>query len=84
MKEEDKIINDYLNPILGDLMKKSLNSIIEMKEQNMLTKDNKQELDFISKFLEDQKTQVSRQVSAGVSNQASNDKLEDEEINWDN
>ena len=53
MKEEDKIINDYLNPILGDLMKKSLNSIVEMKEQNMLTKDNKQELDFISKFLED-------------------------------
>ena len=53
MKEEDKIINDYLNPILGDLMKESLNSIVEMKEQNMLTKDNKQELDFISKFLED-------------------------------
>ena len=38
----------------------------------------------ISKFLEDQKAQVSRQVSAGASNQASNDKLDDEEINWDN
>lgn len=53
MKEEDKIINDYLNPILGDLMKQSLNSIIEMKEQNMLTKDSKQEIDFISKFLDE-------------------------------
>ena len=38
----------------------------------------------ISKFLEEQKAQVSRQVSAGASNQASNDKLDDEEINWDN
>ena len=38
----------------------------------------------ISKFLEDQKAQVSRQVSAGGSNQASNDTLDDEEINWDN
>jgi hypothetical protein len=38
----------------------------------------------ISKFLEDQKAQVSRQVSAGDSNQASNDTLDDEEINWDN
>ena len=38
----------------------------------------------ISKFLEDQKAQVSRQVSAGASNQTSNDTLVDEEINWDN
>lgn len=38
----------------------------------------------ISKFLEDQKAQVSRQVSAGGSNQSSNDTLDDEEINWDN
>ena len=53
MKEENKVINDYLNPILGDIMKQSLNSIVEMKEQNMLTKDDKQELDFISKFLEE-------------------------------
>ena len=34
----------------------------------------------ISKFLEDQKAQV----SAGSSNQASDDTLDDEEINWDN
>ena len=39
---------------------------------------------FISKFLEEQKAQVSKQGSAGASNQASNDKLDDEEINWDN
>ena len=38
----------------------------------------------ISKFLEDQKAQVSRQGSAGSSNQTSNDTLADEEINWDN
>lgn len=38
----------------------------------------------ISKFLEDQKAQVSRQVSAGGSNQTSKDTLDDEEINWDN
>ena len=38
----------------------------------------------ISKFLEDQKTQVSKQSSAEASNQASNDTLDDEEINWDN
>jgi hypothetical protein len=38
----------------------------------------------ISKFLEDQKAQVSRQGSAGGSNQSSNDTLDDEEINWDN
>jgi hypothetical protein len=39
----------------------------------------------ISKFLEDQKVQVSsRQGSAGGSNQTSNDTLDDEEISWDN
>ena len=38
----------------------------------------------ISKFLEDQKAQVSRQGSAEASNQTSNDTLADEEINWDN
>ena len=38
----------------------------------------------ISKFLEEQKAQVSRQGSAGSSNQTSNDTLADEEINWDN
>lgn len=38
----------------------------------------------ISKFLEEQKAQVSRQGSVTSFNQASNDRLEDEEINWDN
>ena len=38
----------------------------------------------ISKFLEEQKAQVSRQGSAGASNQTSNDTLDDEEISWDN
>ena len=38
----------------------------------------------ISKFLEEQKAQVSRRGSTGSSNQTSNDTLADEEINWDN
>ena len=38
----------------------------------------------ISKFLEEQKAQVSRQGSRQGSTEASNDTLADEEINWDN
>ena len=51
--KEDKIINDYLNPILGDLMNQSLKSILEMKDKNILTKDNKEEILFISQFIDD-------------------------------
>ena len=51
--KENKIINDYLNPILGELMQQSLNSILEMKKQNILNKDNKDEILFISKFIDD-------------------------------
>jgi len=53
MSEEDKIINDYLSPILGDLMGSSLQSILDMKEQNILTKDNKEEILFISQFIDE-------------------------------
>ena len=53
MKEEDKIINDYLDPILGEIMKQSLDSILEMKEQNVLTRDNKEEILFISQFIDE-------------------------------
>lgn len=51
--EENKIINDYLNPILGDLMQQSLNSILEMKEQNIIDKNSKEEILFISQFIDD-------------------------------
>lgn len=53
MREEDKIINDYLDPILGEIMKQSLDSILEMKEQNVLTRDNKEEIIFISQFIDE-------------------------------
>lgn len=51
--EEDKIIDEYLNPILGDLMKQSLDSILEMKHGNLLTRDNKDEILFISQFIDE-------------------------------
>jgi hypothetical protein len=53
MLKEDKIINDYLTPVLGDLMKKSLDSILNMKEQNLLTKDSKEDILFIAKFIDE-------------------------------
>lgn len=53
MNQEDKIINDYLTPVLGDLMQKSLNSILDMKEQNLLTKDSKEDILFIAKFIDE-------------------------------
>ena len=56
MKEEDKIINEYLSPILGDLMGSSLQSIMEMKEQNLLTKDDKEDILFISQFIDEAET----------------------------
>ena len=53
MEEENKIINDYLNPLLGDLMQQSLNSILEMKDQNLIEKDDKETISFILTFLEE-------------------------------
>jgi len=53
MDNEDKIINDFLNPVLGELMQQSLNSILEMKDKNILTRNNKDEILFISKFIDD-------------------------------
>lgn len=53
MSKEDKIINDYLTPILGDLMQKSLDAALELKEQNALTRDNKEEILTISKFIDE-------------------------------
>jgi hypothetical protein len=53
MEEEDKIINDFLNPVLGELMQQSLTSILEMKNQNILSKDTKDEILFIAKFIDD-------------------------------
>ena len=53
MNQEDKIINDYLTPILGDLMKQSLDSILDMKEKDLVTRDDKEEILFISRFIDE-------------------------------
>ncbi len=53
MEEEDKIINDFLNPVLGELMKQSLDSIVDMRNKNLLNRNNKDEILFIAKFIDD-------------------------------
>lgn len=51
MNQEDKIINDYLNPILGNIMEQSLQSLISMKEEGLLKEvEDKQ---FLLNFLEE-------------------------------
>lgn len=51
MNQEDQIINDYLNPLLGKIMDESLQNILNMKEEGMLkeVEDKK----FLLEFLED-------------------------------
>lgn len=51
--EEDKIINEYLTPALSGLMQQSLDVILEIKQQNILTRDNKEEILFMSQFIDD-------------------------------
>lgn len=48
MTEENNIINEYLTPILSELMTSSLNTIRGMKEKNEINKENS---DFIKQFL---------------------------------
>jgi len=51
MNQEDKIINDYLNPILGNIMEQSLQSLINMKEEGLLKEvEDKQ---FLLNFLDE-------------------------------
>jgi hypothetical protein len=51
MSNENEIINDYLNPLLGKIMDESLQNILDMKEEGLLNKiEDKQ---FILEFLED-------------------------------
>jgi len=52
-KDENEIINDYLNPVLGEFMDNSLSSILEMKESGLITKEDKETIDFILIFIED-------------------------------
>jgi hypothetical protein len=51
MNNENEIINDYLNPLLGDLMDKSLQHLIIMKDEGLLKEvENKQ---FLLNFLDE-------------------------------
>lgn len=47
--DENKIITDYLTPMLGDLMNKSLDTFVEMKEGGGIKKDD-ENLDFYKTF----------------------------------
>jgi len=53
MGTEDQIINQYLNPLLGDLMKQSLDSILEMKENGLINIEEKDMILFISQFIDE-------------------------------
>lgn len=53
MTKEDQIINEYLNPVLLDLMQQSLDSIIEMKEQDLIKKEDVETIEFIKEFIDE-------------------------------
>jgi len=53
MESEEQIINQYLNPILGDLMKQSLDSILDMKENGLINIEEKDMILFISQFIDE-------------------------------
>lgn len=47
--DENEIISDYLSPLLGDLMNRSLDTFIEMKESGGIQKDD-ENLEFYKTF----------------------------------
>lgn len=49
----DKQIEDLLNPILEESMQSSLDMMIEIKNNNELSKDNREEIDFILLWIGD-------------------------------
>lgn len=51
MNIENKIINDYLNPILGNIMDESLQNLLNMKEEGLLREIEDKE--FLLGFLEE-------------------------------
>jgi hypothetical protein len=51
MNNENEIINDYLNPLLGKIMDESLQNILNMKEEGLLNEIEDKK--FILEFLED-------------------------------
>ncbi len=53
MDNEDKIINELLNPILGESMNASLEMFLEMKNQGQIIKGDTEVISFLNLFLED-------------------------------
>jgi hypothetical protein len=51
MKEENKIINDYLNPLLSQIMDESLQNVLNMKQEGLLTEV--EDIKFVLDFLKD-------------------------------
>jgi len=51
MNNENEIINDYLNPLLGKIMDESLQNILNMKEEGLL--NEVEDKKFLLEFLED-------------------------------
>lgn len=51
MNNENEIINDYLNPLLGKIMDESLQNILNMKEEGLL--NEVEDKNFVLEFLED-------------------------------
>lgn len=51
MNNENEIINDYLNPLLSQIMDESLQNVLNMKEEGLLTEGK--DIKFILEFLED-------------------------------
>jgi hypothetical protein len=51
MNNENEIINDYLNPLLSQIMDESLQNVLNMKEEGLLTEEK--DIKFILEFLED-------------------------------
>jgi hypothetical protein len=51
MNDENEIINDYLNPLLSQIMDESLQNVLNMKEEGLLTEEK--DIKFILEFLED-------------------------------
>ena len=49
----DKMIENLLNPILGESMKASLDMFLEMKNQGQIIKGDTEVISFLNLFLED-------------------------------
>ena len=70
MKEENKIINDYLNPLLSQIMDESLQNVLNMKEEGLL--NEVEDIKFVLYFLKD-----ADQYYSNINNQENQHKIFD-------